>query len=117
MDDPEQNGALVNAIQRHAAIVVQKSLAEGFGLTVTEAMFKGRPVIASAVGGIVDQIDDQVSGVLIPDPRDLEAFGRAVLRVLEDPRMGAAAGRRGQAAHDRRLPARTRAWISGTRRS
>jgi trehalose synthase len=98
MDDPEQNGALVNAIQRHAAIVVQKSLAEGFGLTVTEAMFKGRPVIASAVGGIADQIDDQVSGVLIPDPRDLEAFGRAVLHVLEDPdlaaRLGAAARQR-----------------------
>jgi trehalose synthase len=98
MDDPEQNGALVNAIQRHAAIVVQKSLAEGFGLTVTEAMFKGRPVIASAVGGIVDQIDDQVSGVLIPDPRDLESFGRSVLRVLADPewaqRLGAAARQR-----------------------
>jgi trehalose synthase len=98
MDDPEQNGALVNAIQRHAAIVVQKSLAEGFGLTVTEAMFKGRPVIASAVGGITDQIDDQVSGVLIPDPRDLEAFGAAVLRLLGDPdlaaRLGAAARQR-----------------------
>jgi trehalose synthase len=98
MDDPEQNGALVNAIQRHAAIVVQKSLAEGFGLTVTEAMFKGRPVIASAVGGIADQIDDQVSGVLIPDPRDLEAFGRAVLHVLQDP---ALAQRLGQAARQR----------------
>lgn len=98
MDDPEQNGALVNAIQRHAAIVVQKSLAEGFGLTVTEAMFKGRPVIASAVGGITDQIDDQVSGLLIPDPRDLEAFGRAVMQVLNDPalaqRLGAAARQR-----------------------
>ncbi len=98
MDDPEQNGALVNAIQRHAAVVVQKSLAEGFGLTVTEAMFKGRPVVASAVGGIADQIDDQISGVLISDPRDLEAFGRAVLRVLGDPefaaRLGAAARQR-----------------------
>ncbi len=98
MDDPEQNGALVNAIQRHAAVVVQKSLVEGFGLTVTEAMFKGRPVVASAVGGIADQIDDQINGVLIPNPRDLEAFGRAVLRVLGDAelaaRIGAAARQR-----------------------
>jgi trehalose synthase len=98
MDDPEQNGALVNAIQRHAAIVVQKSLAEGFGLTVTEAMFKGRPVIASAVGGIVDQIDDHVNGVLISDPRDLESFGRAAVKILDDPefaeRLGAAARQR-----------------------
>lgn len=92
MDDPEQNGALVNAVQRHAAIVVQKSLAEGFGLTVTEAMFKGRPVVASDIGGITDQIDDQVSGVLIPDPRDLQAFGAAVLRVLSDPEWAAGLG-------------------------
>ena len=98
MDDPEENGALVNAIQRHAAVVTQKSLAEGFGLTVTEAMFKGRPVIASSVGGIVDQIDDQVSGVLISDPRDLKAFGKAVRHVLNDPewaeRLGIAARQR-----------------------
>jgi trehalose synthase len=98
MDDPEQNGALVNAMQRHAAIVAQKSLAEGFGLTVTEAMFKGRPVIASAVGGIVDQIDDQVSGVLISDPRDLESFGKAALHILRDPEW---ADRLGQAARQR----------------
>lgn len=98
MDDPEQNGALVNAIQRHAEIVAQKSLAEGFGLTVTEAMYKAKPVVASAVGGISDQIDDQVSGVLVADPRDLEAFGRAVVGLLRDPdvreRIGAAAHRR-----------------------
>jgi len=98
MDDPEQNGALVNAIQRHAAIVTQKSLAEGFGLTVTEAMFKARPVVASSVGGIADQIDDQVSGVLIADPRDLESFGRALVGLLNDPdardRIGAAARQR-----------------------
>lgn len=98
MDDPEQNGAMVNAIQRHAAIVTQKSLAEGFGLTVTEAMFKARPVVASAVGGISDQIDDQVSGVLIADPRDLESFGRALVGLLDDPhardRIGAAARQR-----------------------
>ena len=53
---------IVNALQRHATIVVQKSLAEGFGLTVSEAMFKRRPVVASAVGGIADQIVDRELG-------------------------------------------------------
>lgn len=100
MDDPQQNGALVNAIQRHAAVVAQKSLAEGFGLTVTEAMFKGRPVVASAVGGIVDQVDDQVNGILVSDPRDLESFGKAVLRLLEDPEW---AERLGDAARQRAI--------------
>ena len=52
MGDPEENAIIVNALQRHAAVVTQKSLAEGFGLTVSEAMYKRRPVIASAVGGI-----------------------------------------------------------------
>ena len=98
MDDPEQNGALVNAIQRHAAVVTQKSLAEGFGLTVTEAMFKGRPVVASAVGGITDQIVDDESGLLVRDPRDPAEFGRAVTAVLTDAelaeRLGAAARQR-----------------------
>src|SRR4029079_9356025 len=55
-DDIDENAAIVNALQRHAAVIVQKSLHEGFGLTVTEGMWKARPVIASAVGGIRDQI-------------------------------------------------------------
>ena len=50
MDDLELNALMVNAIQRHATVVVQKSLEEGFGLTVAEAMWKSRPVVASAVG-------------------------------------------------------------------
>ena len=61
MADPDENAAIVNALQRHASVVVQKSLAEGFGLTVTEAMWKRKPVVASAVGGIVDQIEDGVA--------------------------------------------------------
>ena len=56
MDDVDENAIIINALQRHAYIVVQKSLVEGFGLTVTEAMWKARPVIASRVGGIQDQI-------------------------------------------------------------
>ena len=76
MADPDENAAIVNAIQRHASVVVQKSLAEGFGLTVSEAMWKRRPVVASAVGGIVDQIEAGVHGLLVDDPDDLSAFGR-----------------------------------------
>ena len=56
MDDLELNALMVNAVQRRATVVVQKSLQEGFGLTVAEAMWKSRPVVASAVGGIVDQV-------------------------------------------------------------
>jgi trehalose synthase len=95
MDDVEENAAIVNAVQRHADVVVQKSLAEGFGLTVAEAMWKERAVVASRVGGIQDQIVDHVSGILVTDPRDLQAFGSAVAGLLADPeqarRIGSAA--------------------------
>ena len=84
MHDTEENAAIVNAAQRHATMVVQKSLAEGFGLTVAEAMWKARPVVGSAVGGIQDQLDDS-SGILLKDPRDLVAFGDALRRLLDDP--------------------------------
>ena len=97
MEDHGENAAMVNAIQRHATIVVQKSLAEGFGLTVAEAMWKGRPVVASKVGGIQDQILDG-SGVLLADPGDLAAYGEAVAELLEDPER---ARRMGEAAHER----------------
>lgn len=84
MDDPEENAIMVNALQRHAAVVVQKSLKEGFGLTVTEAMYKGRPIVASAVGGIADQIRDGIDGLLIEDPHDLRATGEAIASLLDD---------------------------------
>src|ERR1022692_2224022 len=94
LDDPDENAAMVNALQRHATVIVQKSLAEGFGLTVAEGMWKGRPVVGSAVGGIIDQIADG-AGILLPDPRNLEAFGAAVRRLLDNheeaDRMGRAA--------------------------
>ena len=92
MDDMEMNALMVNASQRHASIVVQKSLQEGFGLTVAEAMWKSRPVVASAVGGIVDQVPPG-AGVLLEDPRDLGVFGRAVSSLLERPEDLAAMGR------------------------
>jgi trehalose synthase len=84
MHDATENALLVNALQRHASVVVQKSLAEGFGLTVAEAMWKRRPVVASAVGGIVDQIVDGETGVLLADPHDLAAFGDALDGLLAD---------------------------------
>jgi trehalose synthase len=78
MDDVDENAHLVNALQRHAAVVVQKSLVEGFGLTVTEPMWKERPVVASAVGGILDQIEDGRTGWLLPDPTDLAGLGETL---------------------------------------
>ena len=83
---------MVNAIQRRSNVIVQKSLAEGFGLTVAEAMWKARPVVASRVGGIQDQIEDGVSGVLIDDPTDLAAVARAVDGFIADPERAAKVG-------------------------
>ena len=98
MDDVDENAHLVNALQHHAAVVLQKSLAEGFGLTVTEPMWKSRPVVASAVGGIPDQIEDGVSGILLHDPADVGALTEAVAKLLADPERAAAIG---AAAHER----------------
>jgi trehalose synthase len=98
MDDLDQNAIVVNAVQRHATVVAQKSIREGFGLTVAEAMWKGRPVVGSAVGGIQDQIRDGVDGLLIADPRDLNAFAAAVRSLLEDSDR---AKQMGEAAHER----------------
>jgi trehalose synthase len=98
MADADENAIIVNALQRHAAVVTQKSLAEGFGLTVSEAMYKRRPVIASAVGGIMDQIVDGESGVLLPDPTDLDRFAVTLAALLADPDRARALGER---AHDR----------------
>jgi trehalose synthase len=93
MDDVDANALMVNAIQRHATVVVQKSLEEGFGLTVAEAMWKGRPVIASAVGGIVDQLVPG-TGVLLRAPADLDSFGRALADLLASSEQMSAMGRR-----------------------
>jgi trehalose synthase len=78
-DDPY----LVNALQSSAAVVLQKSTREGFGLVITEAMWKGTPVVASNVGGIPTQIIDGESGFLV-DPYDLDGCAEQVVRLLED---------------------------------
>ena len=92
MSDPDEAAAIVNALQRHASVVVQKSIAEGFGLTIAEAMWKSRPIVASAVGGIQDQIADGVDGLLIEDPHDLVALGSRVERLLTNPEEAARLG-------------------------
>ena len=97
MDDLQENAIIVNALQRRADVVVQKSLAEGFGLTVAEAMWKARPVVASAVGGVQDQIVDGESGVLV-EADDLDGFAHAVTGLLGDP---ARAEWMGHNAHER----------------
>lgn len=98
MRDIDENGAMVNAIQRRADVVLQKSIAEGFGLTVAEAMWKRRPLVASRVGGIQDQVVDGKTGILIDDPHDLAACAKAIERVLADPE---AARAMGEAGHQR----------------
>jgi len=85
MADVDENAAMVNAIQRHATVIVQKSLEEGFGLTVAEGMWKAKAVVASNVGGITEQISPG-TGVLLGDPADLAAFGEALTELLAHPR-------------------------------
>lgn len=79
-----QDTALVNALQRHATVVVQKSLREGFGLTVTEAMWKGAAVIGGNAGGISYQIEDGVNGFLVSS---IEETAERIVRIIRDERL------------------------------
>jgi trehalose synthase len=85
----------INAVQRHADVVLQKSLREGFALTVSEALWKGTPVVGANVGGIPLQIDDGENGFLI-DPRDIEQTADRVTRLLEDDQLRRRLGERGR---------------------
>jgi trehalose synthase len=76
-----QDSALVNALQRTAAVVIQKSIREGFGLTVTEAMWKGTPVIGGNVGGIRYQIDDGENGFLVSS---VDETADRIVKLLKD---------------------------------
>ena len=108
LDDPDENAVMVNALQRHARVVAQKSIAEGFGLTVAEAMWKARPVVASRVGGIQEQIVDGVSGIVLDDPHDLEAFGKAVTGLVNERERAEEIGRNAHArVRDHFLSARS----------
>ena len=76
-----QDSYLVNALQRRAAVVLQKSLREGFGLTVSEAMWKGTPVIGGNVGGIRFQIDDGINGFLVSS---VEEAAQRIVQLVKD---------------------------------
>jgi trehalose synthase len=88
-----QDTALVNALQSRSAVVVQKSLREGFGLTVTEAMWKGTPVIGGDVGGIRYQIEDGVNGFLVSS---VEETADRIVRLLTDEELRRTMGDKGR---------------------
>jgi trehalose synthase len=85
-----QDTALVNALQRKAAVVLQKSIREGFGLTVSEAMWKGTPVIGGNVGGIRHQIEDGVNGYLVSS---VEEAANRIVQLLSDEKLRSRLGR------------------------
>jgi trehalose synthase len=100
----------VNAFQSQSDICLQKSIREGFGLTVTEALWKGRPTVAGNVGGIPLQIEDGVSGFLVDSPSQC---AERCLEILRDPGLGKQLGREGK-EHARRLfltPRLLRDWL------
>ena len=86
---------LVNAVQRFSSVIIQKSTREGFCLAVTEALWKGTPVIASNVGGIPSQIEDCKSGYLL-DPMDFDGFADRITHLLKNPKEGKELGRQGR---------------------
>jgi trehalose synthase len=83
--------ALVNALQTRAAVVLQKSLREGFGLTISEAMWKGTPVIGGNVGGIRYQIENGVNGFLVSS---VEVAAERIVELLKDKKLRDEMGRR-----------------------
>ncbi len=90
-----ENNYLVNALQRKAAVVIQKSIKEGFCLAVTEAMWKGTPVVASNVGGIPIQVKDGINGFLL-EPDDEEGFADRTIKLLKDKEMAKEMGKQGK---------------------
>jgi trehalose synthase len=99
--DGERAALVVNALQRRADVVLQKSLAEGFGLTVTEAMVKGRAVVAADVGGPRQQISPGHCGLLV-NPSDTGAVVFALRTLLDDPLLRHRMGRRAAVSATRR---------------
>jgi trehalose synthase len=83
----------VNAFQSHADVLIQKSTREGFGLTVSEAIWKARPFIGGNVGGIPLQIEDSVTGYLVSS---VEQCAERTMDILRDPELGRSLGRRGK---------------------
>jgi len=100
----------VNAFQSQSDVCLQKSIREGFGLTVTEALWKGRPTVAGNVGGIPLQIEDGVSGFLVDSPSEC---AQRCLEILGDPGLGKQLGREGKEHARRRFltPRLLRDWL------
>jgi trehalose synthase len=90
-----ENNILVNALQRSSAVIIQKSIREGFGLTVTEALWKGTPVVASNIGGIPLQIKYGENGFLV-EPHDTEGFADRVIQILQNPDLAEEMGKKGK---------------------
>ena len=86
---------VVNAIQRISTVLVQNSIKEGFCLCVTEGLWKGKPVVATKVGGIPHQLIEAENGFLV-DPLDREAFADRVVQILQNPDMAEQMGRKGK---------------------
>ncbi len=95
-----QDSALVNALQRKAAVVLQKSIREGFGLTVTEAMWKGAAVIGARTGGIAHQIDDGVNGFLVDS---VEETAERIVALLKDRSLAVRLGQKAKESVRRRF--------------
>ncbi len=113
MVDAKENALMVNALQRLAAVVVQASIREGFGLTVAEALWKATPLVASNVGGIAVQVRHGTDGLLVDDPCDKAALAQALLRMVASPLEAesmARSGRRRVREHFLVL-SQVRAWL------
>ncbi len=89
------NQILVNVLQRISSVILQKSIREGFGLTVSEAQWKGTPVVASNIGGIPAQILDNVTGFLV-DPYDFSGCTDKVVSLLKDKKLAIEMGKKGR---------------------
>ncbi len=90
-----ENNILVNVLQRVSSVIIQKSIKEGFGLTVTEALWKERPVVASNIGGIALQIKDGETGFLL-EPDDTDNFAKKVIEIIKDKELAIELGRNGK---------------------
>ena len=91
---------MVNAFQMASTVLIQKSTREGFGLTVTEGMWKGKPMIGGNTGGIRIQIDDGQNGYLVSSP---EECARRIVTLLQDSELAALIGAAGRASVRRRF--------------
>lgn len=86
---------VVNALQRASSVVIQRSLKEGFGITISEALWKGTPVVASNVGGIPSQVIDGKNGYLL-EPMDINGFADRIAKLIKNPSLAKEMGKYGK---------------------